>query len=66
MGVLSFDDFPESGFSDPPLTVVRQDFNKIGEESVRVLLDSIENRQQQTQKILLPTKLITRKSTIRA
>jgi DNA-binding LacI/PurR family transcriptional regulator len=41
VSVIGFDDVPEAPYFMPPLTTIRQDFDEMGKEGVRVLLDRI-------------------------
>ena len=41
VSVVGFDDVPEAPFFMPPLTTVRQDFDEMGNQGVRLLLDLI-------------------------
>lgn len=41
VSVVGFDDSPESGFLIPPLTTVRQDFESVAHESLRLLLEQL-------------------------
>ncbi len=41
VSVVGFDDSPESGYLIPPLTTVRQDFESLAHESLRLLLEQL-------------------------
>lgn len=41
VSVVGFDNIPESGYFQPPLTTIDQDFTRIGSESVRLLLQQL-------------------------
>lgn len=41
ISVVGFDDIPEAAYFDPPLTTVRQDFERVGKHSVEYLLQLI-------------------------
>ena len=43
VAIAGFDDIPEAEFFAPPLTTVRQDFAAVGQASIRLLIDRIEN-----------------------
>jgi len=47
VAVVGFDDVPESEFFLPPLTTVRQDFQRVGEAAVRILVDQLDESAQQ-------------------
>jgi DNA-binding LacI/PurR family transcriptional regulator len=42
VSVVGFDDIPEAAFFDPPLTTIRQDFEELGQRSMRLLLQAME------------------------
>ncbi len=42
VSVVGFDDIPEAPYFLPPLTTVRQDFDRMGSHGVRLLLQMIE------------------------
>lgn len=65
VSVVGFDDAPASEFFRPALTTVRQDFEELGEDAVRVLVDAIEGRTAITSMLVEPT-LVVRNSTARA
>jgi LacI family transcriptional regulator len=44
ISVLGYADIPEAGFLRPSLSTVRQDFQEIGRNAARLLLDRIEGR----------------------
>jgi DNA-binding LacI/PurR family transcriptional regulator len=39
VSIVGFDDVPEAGFYNPPLTTVRQDFAEVGRQALNTLLD---------------------------
>jgi DNA-binding LacI/PurR family transcriptional regulator len=39
VSIVGFDDVPEAGFYQPPLTTVRQDFAEVGRQALRTLVD---------------------------
>ena len=39
VGLVGFDDTPESGYYAPPLTTIRQDLDEVGRQAVDLLLD---------------------------
>ncbi len=47
----------------PPLTTMRQPYEKIGEAAVSLLMAQIEDRSERGRRIILPTELIIRQST---
>jgi DNA-binding LacI/PurR family transcriptional regulator len=60
VSVVGFDDIPAASLSNPPLTTVMQDTRRAGEVLVDTLLRLIS--EEHTEGIVLPTKLIVRKS----
>lgn len=63
ISVMGFDDFAGSKFSKVPLSTVRQDFDALGSESAKLLLDLIGGNAVGSKKIMLPTSLVIREST---
>jgi LacI family transcriptional regulator len=62
VSVVGFDDIPEAAFFRPALTTVQQDFNQLGEMSVRYLLELIQSSDTPLQQHLLYPKLVVRDS----
>ena len=62
VSVVGFDDTPESAFFSPPLTTVRQDFDEVGRQCVR-LLDDLMGGRSAGQHIVIPPELVLRAST---
>lgn len=58
-----FDDSAHAASSRPTITTMRQPFDRISEEMVRLLLDLIDGRG--TAAVVLPTELVVRESTSR-
>jgi DNA-binding LacI/PurR family transcriptional regulator len=64
VSVVGFDAIELSGFSSPPLTTVRQDFDQIGVELVRLVLGQVRHGSDAVHdRVLVPTDLIVRSST---
>jgi len=63
ISIVGFDDFAGSRFSKVPLSTVRQDFESLGNESAKLLLDLIDGNSVGSRKIMLPTSLVIREST---
>ncbi len=61
VSVVGFDDIDEAEMFDPPLTTVRQDWNTLGSESLRVALAMEQGGPPED--VTLPTRLIVRAST---
>jgi DNA-binding LacI/PurR family transcriptional regulator len=64
VGVIGFDDIPESAYFTPPLTTVRQDFDRVGRASLRLLLDQIESGARSGDRVVVPSQLVVRRSTL--
>ncbi|SEQ06969.1 DNA-binding transcriptional regulator, LacI/PurR family [Microlunatus flavus] len=62
VSVVGFDDLPETGYTIPPLTTVRQDFDTVGEAAVRLLTEVIDGRTEPSAPRVLP-RLVVRAST---
>jgi len=64
VSVVGFDDIALSEFSPPPLTTVRQDFDQIGVELVRLVLGQVHHGTELVRdRVLVPTDLMVRAST---
>ena len=48
LAVIGVDDMPLSSYFDPPLTTMRQDMPRIGQEATRMLLDIIQKKNTGT------------------
>lgn len=60
IAVAGFDDSPVAITTNPPLTTVRQPFDRVSEEMVRLLLDEIDGRA--AARVTLPTRVVERES----
>ncbi len=64
ISVVGFDDLAISGYLPVPLTTVRQDFQKIGHELVRLVLEQIQSKTLPLQpRVTIPTELVVRGTT---
>jgi DNA-binding LacI/PurR family transcriptional regulator len=63
ISVVGFDATPESGYFNPPLTTVRQDFIEVGREGFRLLRRLIDAQQPADSQVVIPFELIVREST---
>ncbi|MFJ1753331.1 LacI family DNA-binding transcriptional regulator [Kitasatospora sp. NPDC088134] len=61
VAVGGFDDSPVAASARPPLTTIRQPWDRISAEMVRLLLDRIAGHEAPT--VILPTELVVRAST---
>ena len=63
LAVMSFDDTLVAAMACPPLSAVRQPFDKLGREATRVLMQLAEGRPPASARIELATELVVRSST---
>jgi LacI family transcriptional regulator, repressor for deo operon, udp, cdd, tsx, nupC, and nupG len=63
LSVVGYDDSPLLGFTDPPLTTVRQDVAGISRHAVGALLDEIHRNPQPRRELLFHPELVVRRST---
>ena len=63
LAVIGVDDMPLSSYFDPPLTTMRQDMPRIGQEATRMLLDIIKKKSTAMRDLKLPAELVIRWST---
>ncbi len=61
LSVIGFDNVPESALVDPPLTTIMQPLQRMGAESLRLLIDLIAGVERDAH-IRLPTELVIRAS----
>ncbi len=62
VSIVGFDDIPEAEHFAPPLTTMRQDFHRLGNDVLTTVLDVVEDRQVEPVSRLTPT-LVVRRST---
>ena len=62
VAVTGFDDIAATHHLRPALTTVRQPMRELGEQSVRILLARISDPAVPPQSVVLPTKLVIRRS----
>jgi LacI family transcriptional regulator len=62
VAVVGFDDLPEAMVTFPFLTVVAQPAFEIGRASVGVLLDRVADPERPVRDLVLPTRLVVRRS----
>jgi DNA-binding LacI/PurR family transcriptional regulator len=63
LSVIGVDDIPMSPYFEPPLTTIRQDFLRIGQEAARLLIRALNQPFAPRQHLRLPAELIVRRST---
>ena len=64
IALAGFDDLDFSTQLDPPLTTVRQGVREQGEEAVRCLFQLIGDPDAMPRRVLLPSELVIRRSTV--
>jgi LacI family transcriptional regulator len=62
LGIVCFDDHPWSAVSNPPLTVVRQPTQKIGQVAAEMILSLINDRPVSQKRVILDCELVVRRS----
>ncbi|MFF3491603.1 LacI family DNA-binding transcriptional regulator [Streptomyces sp. NPDC002795] len=63
VSVIGFDDIPDSGSYQPPLTTVHQDFAEVGRRCVQSALRQVRESGTEHGTTLVPTRLVVREST---
>jgi LacI family transcriptional regulator len=71
LGVVGFDDIPESAFFFPPLTTIQQDQYRIGKVAVEQIIHIIESslemfEPERSHSFVLSPKLVVRQSSLRS
>ncbi|MFD7296250.1 LacI family DNA-binding transcriptional regulator [Streptomyces sp. NPDC059897] len=66
VSVIGFDDIPDSGSYQPPLTTVHQDFAEVGRRCVQSALRQVRESEAEQGTTLVPTRLVVRESTAQA
>jgi GntR family transcriptional regulator of arabinose operon len=62
--VAGFDDDPLLGNVAVPLTTIAQPRERIGRVAAQLVVERIEGRRSETSRIVLPTRLVVRRSTV--
>lgn len=65
IGILTFDDYPFSQITDPPLTVVDINVRDMGMQAGRLLVDIVRHPNMQVQTYITTSNLVERESTKR-
>lgn len=66
VAVAGFDDLDFAAHLDPPLTTVRQGVRQQGGEAARALFDLLGDPSARPRRVILPTELVIRQSTVGA
>jgi DNA-binding LacI/PurR family transcriptional regulator len=64
VAVVGFDDTPESAYFIPPLTTVRQDFERVGRAAVQLLVDQLSTGTRRRDRVVIDPELICRQSSV--
>lgn len=64
LSVMGFDDIPMAAYFIPEITTVAQPIIDIGQKAAELLLATINGEQKRTETVILPTRLVVRKSTM--
>jgi DNA-binding LacI/PurR family transcriptional regulator len=64
IALAGFDDLAFASELSPPLTTMRQDIQGIGQEAARNLLTLLDRPEGGPRRVLLPTELVIRQSTV--
>jgi LacI family transcriptional regulator len=62
MSLVGFDDIPWAGLATPSLTTIRQPFDAMGSEAVRLLIERIARPTRRMQHVTLDVTLVERES----
>ncbi len=62
VALVGFDDTPESAYFIPPLTTIRQDFQRVGGAAVQLLVDQLSNGKRQQERVVIEPELVRRQS----
>ena len=63
LSVVGVDDRPQAAFTTPPLTTLRQPFERLGEEAIRLLVQRLEGKSVPATMHLFKPELVARGST---
>lgn len=63
LSFIGFDGIDYGAYLEVPLTTVAQDFHEIGVEAANLIMERIANPAAECKRMVLPVRLITRKST---
>ncbi|MHB1497040.1 MAG: LacI family DNA-binding transcriptional regulator [Acidimicrobiales bacterium] len=62
VAVVGFDDIDESAYFIPPLTTVRQDFQRVGAAAVHILVDQLRSGTRRQEHVVIEPELVCRQS----
>ena len=62
ISIIGFDDISMSKYTDPALTTIRQDTDRIGRQAAVLLLDEIDSNTKKYRAKVIPVSLVKRDS----
>ena len=62
LAVVGYDDIELASYTTPPLTTVQQPKQEIGQATVEILVNRIEDKQSPPQHLSVPVSLVVRGS----
>lgn len=62
VSLLAFDDFSSFRYEDPPITVIKQDKQALGNLATKIMIDYLENGKTPPKQMLISTQLVERSS----
>jgi DNA-binding LacI/PurR family transcriptional regulator len=63
VSIVGYDDLAEAGYFWPPLTTIHQHFESVGQRSIEILIDEVENGRVTPMLSIVPVRLVVRGST---
>jgi DNA-binding LacI/PurR family transcriptional regulator len=64
VAVVGFDDTPESAYFIPPLTTVRQDFQRVGRAALQLLVDQLATGTRRRDRVVIYPELVCLRSSL--
>lgn len=64
--VIGFDNIPQTEWLNYQLTTFKQDFQRLARESVKIIVDQIENKNTNLVRLMIPVAFVERKTTIQS
>lgn len=62
IGIVSYDDPPDTAFTIPALTTIRQPLKEMGKTAARILIDELHSRHQNPSTIVIKPTLVMRET----
>ena len=63
--VIGFDDIPQTQWLNYQLSTFKQDFRRLARESVKIVVNQIQDQETSLVKLMVPVKFIERKTTLK-